>query len=373
MIDTIILEIITNLSSVIDNSRFHPSTRVLETIKGFLKCRNNATAEEIKKRIYRPKLTMMKRGPMIILKVEFSAPKILWKNNLDEIEEKDFNEMVIELQNNVREMGVTLQIPQIENAKVIGFHPSKNIVLTNGYTSSFTLKELSKISLSQKMDIEKVSFRNGGEAIQFYANRHSAVFYDKINDLNKPSKRAIDKDQTKYQEELFEFIKKERKSLEVLRFEPRLSKSDKMKEILEQVGFIEEPLLKNIFKRDLCQKIVKFYWEKLFGSNLFLFNTYNNPQKILEMILTRYPKTKIRTAVMFVGLNLLCKDDDGIRGFRNIAGNYGNYKNKTNWLALKKYIKKFDDEFFTRSIHGFVKDIQEAIDKFEAFKLDKKG
>jgi len=36
---------------------------------------------------------------MIILKIEFSAPKVLFNNNLDEIEESDFNKIKEYLEN----------------------------------------------------------------------------------------------------------------------------------------------------------------------------------------------------------------------------------------------------------------------------------
>jgi hypothetical protein len=237
-------------------------------------------------------------------------------------------------------------------------------------TSPFALRELYKINLSQKLDFTRAGFRNEGEEIQFYTKIYSVVFYDKINDLKKPPTRATDKNQPKLQRDLFDFIKKDMKGLEVLRFEVRFSKSEKMKQVLAEVGFNQEPTLKNIFKKDLCQKIVKFYWESLFDKNMFLFNTYNNPQKVLEMILIKYPKTKMKTAVMLVGLNLLCKDESGFRGFRKIVERY---KEKKNWLALGRYLEKFEDDYFKQPRHGFINDIQQAIDKFEAFKLNKKS
>ncbi|MEI7425096.1 MAG: hypothetical protein WCK10_03195, partial [Candidatus Staskawiczbacteria bacterium] len=275
--------------------------------------------------------------------------------------------LIDKLQYTIRIMGVYLRPEQIEKAKVIGFHPSKNIVLTNKYTSSFAIRELSKINLSQKMDIERVGFRNEGESIQIYSNRHSVVFYDKIHDLTKPDKRAIDKDNNALQKNLFEFIKADKKGLEILRFEIRLSHSDKVKEVLSEVGFSQVPTFKSIFNKNLCQKIVRLYWERLFFDNLFLFSTYNNPQKILEMILVKYPKTRIRTAIMLTGLNILCKDDEGFRGFRKIVGSY---KTKNNWYSLRRYLEKLSDSFFTRPIHGFIDDIQREIKEFGAFKLN---
>jgi len=370
MIDTIILEFPINFKQIIDPARFTPNARHLEAFKGFGKCTNNGLKEVKKQGKYQAKLTAIKRDRVYFLKIEFSAPKVMFGDNLNEIMESDFEPMILRLREMVREMGVLLQVEQIKNAKVIGFHPSKNIPLTNRYTASFAIRELYKVNLSEKMDIQRVSFRNDGEAIQLYSKRHSFVFYDKINDLTKPEKRAIDKNQTAQQRSLFEFIRANKKGLEVLRLEIRLSQSDKMKEVLADVGFDQEPILKNIFKKSLCQKIVKHYWESLFVGDLFLFNTFNNPQKILEMILQKYPKTRIRTAIMLVGLNLLCKDDDGFRGFRKIVANY---KTRNNWYSLRRYLEKLSDNFFTRTIHGFVDDIQREIKEFEPFKLNKNG
>jgi len=370
MLDTVILQIPINYSAIIDHSQFTPSTKgIVDNPASFYKYTNNPTNRDRASGIYKPRLTIIKRANRIYLKVELSVPKLLFGNNLDETEETDFDEVVNKLRKVIEQKGVRLWTHEIEKAEVLRFDPSKNIPLSKGYTSSFAIRELSKINLNQKLDLERVSFRNDGESIQLYANRHSLVLYDKINDLNKPAKRAIDKDQISQQMNLFEYIKKEERNLEVLRLEVRLSYKDKMKEILEKVGFTDNPLFKNIFKKDLCQKTVKLYWEEFFGKNLFLFSVNNNPQMILQKILMKYPKTNIRTAVMLVGLNQLCKDEEGIRGFRSIAKNY---KPKFNWVILSNYLKKFEDEVFTKPTHGFIKDIEASLDNFEPFRLNRK-
>lgn len=69
-----------------------------------------------------------------------------------------------------------------------------------------------------------------------------------------------------------------------------------------------------------------------------------------------------------MGLYLLCKDEEGIRGFRNIAKNY---RPKTNWIKLSSYLRKFEDEIFSKPLHGFINDIEKAINEFRAFKIDK--
>lgn len=133
---------------------------------------------------------------------------------------------------------------------------------------------------------------------------------------------------------------KERRGLEVLKMEVRLNHKVKMREVLEKVDFTDTPLFKNIFKKDLCQKIVKLYWEEFFGKNLFLFSVNNNSQRILQLILQKYPRTKPRITVLLVGLNRLCKDEEGIRGLRNI---FQNYSPKKGWMSLINYLSKFED------------------------------
>ena len=367
MLDTVILQIPIGYHSITDHEKFSPSTkRIIEDLRPFVKCVNNPTKISKEQWGYIPRLTVIKRRREIYLKIEFSVPKLLFGNNLDEIEETDFDKVVNKLQKIIKEMGVMLWSHQIEDAEIISFHPSKNILLSKGYTSSFAIRELSKINLNQKLDLEKVSFRNNGELLQLYANRHSLVLYDKINDLNKPAKRAIDKDQTKQQSSLFDYVQR-KKQIELLRFEVRLSYKRKTKEILEKIGYIGNPIFKDIFKKNICQKILNLYWNNFFNKDQFLFSINNNPQKILQLILQKYSKTKPKTAVLLVGLNLLCKDDEGIRGIRSILKNYSP---KSGWTPLKNYLRKFEDEIFTKPAHGFIKDIKRSLDNFEAFRLN---
>lgn len=365
MLDTIILQILIDYSAITDHEKFKPSTRgMLKDLRPFIKYVNNPTKADKEKWGYIPRLTVIKRGGRIYLKVEFSAPKLLFGNNLDELKESDFDEVVIKLRKRIEQMGVRLWTREIEKAEVISFHPSKNIPLSKGYTSSFAIRELSKINLNQKLDLTRIVYRNGGEELQLYANRHSLILYDKINDLNKPAKRAVDKNQTKSQLSLFDYIKKERKKLEILRFEVRLSDKKKMKEVLRNLGYSDNPLFKDIFKKNICQKVLNFYWNKFFRKDEFLFCARNSPQKLLQLIFERYPNTKPKTATLLVGLMILCKDDEGIRGLRTIV-------NPKKWILLRNYLKKFEDDIFRKPRHGFIKEIEKALIEFECFKLKK--
>lgn len=369
MLDTIILQLNRNQYQILDYGRFGTTKeKVEQSFGGFLKWYNNPTPKDKKDGIYKPRVTLIKRGRNFLLKIEFSAPKLLYGNNLEELETEDFDKVAKLLQERLKDMGVIVWTKHIEEAEVLSFHPSKNIVLSKGYTSNLAIQELRKMDTSKRFDYDEKNFRNYGEVLQFYTRSHAFVIYDKINDLSKPQKRATDKDQTKQQLSIFDFLKENNNRLEVLRLEIRLSLKQKMNKILEQVGWQTNPTFKEIFNKGLCQKIVQLYWQDFFGQNNFVFNTNSNPQEIFQLILTRYPNVKILTAIKMVGLYMLSKDDEGIRGFRQVIDNY---KPNTNWAVVKRDLKMFEDEIFTNSTWKFINDIKTQINKFSAYRLEK--
>ena len=128
MLDTIILQIPLNSCWITDYPKFRTTKeQMLSNTLFFFKCINNPTREDKKKGTYKPRLTIIKRGRMFFLKIEFSAPKLIFGNNLDELEETDFDEIVETLQKRMEEMGVKIFKDLIEQAEVSAFHPSKNV------------------------------------------------------------------------------------------------------------------------------------------------------------------------------------------------------------------------------------------------------
>ncbi len=368
MLDTIILKIQKNDYWITDYKKFGTTKQVMENFSvGFASFINNPTSEEKKKGIYKPCLTIYRRGIGLDLQIQFSAPKLLFNNNLDELWQADFDKVVKILKEKLADMGVNVWIKSIESAEVLSFHPSKNIPLNGGYTASFAIRELAKIDISKKFDVDFKNYRNNGQALQFYTNSHAIVLYDKINDLNKVKNRAIDQDQTMQQLNIFQFIKEKQPRLEILRLEIRLSKKRKMNEILEEVGYSPDLRFKDIFKKDLCQKIVNLYWNKFFENNLFLFDMSNDPQKLFQKILMAYPRIKPKQAIYLIGLNLLCKDDEGVRGFKSIIDGY---KSKTKCVRINEDLKKFKKAEFSQNPHGFIADIQRELKEFKAFRYN---
>jgi len=350
---------------------FTPNAEILRGPGNYLvKCVNNPTATDKRNKVYRPRMTLIKRmtrnGTELPLKIEFSAAKMLYGNNVEEMQEKDFESVVMALAKAMSEMGVIVSTEDIISAKVSAFHPSKNIELKKGYTSKFVIKELSKTNVSKKMDFDYKDFRNSGHSLQFYTNSHSLVVYDKVQDIKKPGKRAMDKDQNSVQLSFFDTLTKKEKK-EVLRIEARLAKKVKLNSVLKNLGYEENPTFKDIFKKEICQKILQRYWQELIMSkNLFLFDMESDPEKTLktlEKVFKNRPKIKPKEAVYLVGLRTLSKE--GIRDTRAIIEQYAATRT---WYRIAKDLP-FLDEISDKTYHGWVKQINDSLDAFVSFRL----
>ena len=367
MLDTVILQLHQGQFSILDYRQFKTEKDfVRKQPSTFAKWINNPTAEDKKNGVYKPRLTLNRRGWEQTLRIEFSAPKLLFGNNLEESEEKDFDLIINTLWNRLKEMGVIVYSNDLKNAEVLSFHPSKNILLSNGCTSSFAIRQLNKVNVGKRFDIDVKDYRNGGQCLQFYTRIFSMVIYDKVNDYLRPQRRAIDKDQTKRQKDLFEELKKSNPFFEILRIEIRLNGKRKINEMVSRLGIDEDPCFKDIFKEGLSKKVLLYCWEQIFSKNEFIFTLDDSPQKIFESLLSKDSKMKITKAFKITGLYLLAKDKEGIGGLRSLIDNY--LPKKTNWEVVKRYLRALSDKI-DRPSYSFIDDIENGLNNFNAYKI----
>ncbi len=370
MLDTIILTIPRGKFRL-RPEMFIPNANILRSEGNYLvRCINNPTASDKKNKIYKPRMTLIKRmtknGIEIPLKIEFSAPKILYDNNVAEVSEADFEKVVWGLSKKMADMGVYVELDVLRNASVAGFHPSKNIELKDSYTATYVIRELNKVNVTKKMDLNRDSFRNEGQSLQYYTNSHSLVIYDKIHDLRKPEKRAIDKDQNYIQLSLFEELTKKEGPQEILRIEVRLSRKVKLNAVMKKYGFPENPTFRQVFNKGLCQKIVNSYWHELIeDKNMFLFDMESGPKKTLRDVIKTYPEKKPKEMVYLVGLKLLSKDGKGIRELRQMLEKRST---KRTWYRIADDLK-IVNKITGRAYHNWVQQIADTLSKFEPIRL----
>ena len=199
MIDTMVLTLNHGMFTILDRNKFTPSASGLYDLTGGyglggranMKCTQNSTTNELKQGIYKPRLTVTKRqnklgGYDIPLKIEFSAPKMLFGNNFDEMTDSDFPKLLRKLNTTLREqMDVYISEDTLANAPISSIHFSKNIALTD-YTLPYTyIKQLTKVNINKKLDTNQTDYRNEGHSFKYRASSFEIAFYDKLKDLQQ--------------------------------------------------------------------------------------------------------------------------------------------------------------------------------------------
>ena len=369
MIDTVKIRIPKEKMRTLVGDNFPKWELVGQDARKYKRLAKNPTLNQ-KKENYFPKLWSYARWldgkyQSVYIIIEFSVPKLLFQNSLYEVVENDFRAVILALKDRLQEMGEIMSMETLENAEVMSVHASKNIILKEYITLSI-LKELRKINISKKFHLSEEKFKNGGHILHIYTDIHSVSFYDKLFELDQGPTKAFDKDQTPSQKTLYLKIKKLNPMLEVLRMEVRLIRRPKMNSVLKNLGFKENPTLKDVFKKDICQKIVLFYWEEVIkGENIFLFELSNNPMKLYARILQTNPKIKVKEAMNLVALSVLAKDDGGIREFRTLTEKRTKQRN---WYRISDGIKKLNKLAEKQPLHSWVKQIDDAIKEFKPLK-----
>lgn len=320
---------------------------------------------------YFPRLTGYKRqfSQEANVRMEFSVPKLLYLNNLEELEDKDFLKVTEALQDRLKTMGVIVTKLVLQNASVSSVHFSKNIVLQDGYTVSHLISEMNKVNLRKSFDFAKTRFINNGESLYAHATSHQLVIYDKVSDLSKDKKRAIDKDQTVYQKSLFAELNKKEEPQEIIRFEIRLSQKQKMNKVLEGLGYQKNPVFKQVFSTEMSKKVVTDYWKKLIKErNLGLFSLAVSVKDILRILFLADNKLKPKQAIYLLGLFLLAKDENGMRQLRTIIAKRSHDRT---WYRIAKDMQQASELITKNKLRDWVTQIDRNLDEYKPYKRNK--
>jgi hypothetical protein len=315
---------------------------------------------------YFPRLTGYKRrfGDDANVRIEFSVPKLLLLNNLDEVTEKDFTKIISVLYDRMAEMGVIVPKTVLKSANVSSVHYSKNIALTNGYTASYILSEINKIDLRKSFDFSKARFTNDGQCLYIHTSSHQFVLYDKIADLAKGKKRAIDKDQTLYQRSLFDQI--DQATTEVLRLEVRLNQKQKLKEVLAKFGQKQAPIFSDIFSEKISKKVVLDYWHTLIkANNLAVLSLDLKPKDLLQLLIRSELKAKPNRMLYLIGLHCLVRDETGTRQLRSIIEKKSSDRS---WYRVSSDLKLLGHLISKDYLRDWVKHIDQSLEDYKTFK-----
>lgn len=366
MIDTITLLLDSHQFKITDYDVFAPSARgffekpYYDMKKGYLQCIQNGTASDKKNGIYSPQLTLNKQarkgGISIGLKIQFSAPKMLFGNNFDELDNTDKEAVLKRLQGRLKAMSVLVELETLRSAEVVCVHYGKNILLTAGNVRLIT-QMISKMDISKKLDSSKTDFRNEGHAIRFHTNAYELTFYDKIKDLDKAKtseKRSFEKDNF-IQTDLF--TKKEKAQLQVLRMEVRLNSKKKIREFLIKNGCNPKATtFEGLFNKEFSRRVLLNFWNHYILPSIQIVLLAEESKEVLyhHLIFKGFSNQR---ALSLVGTLSIIKET-GIRTYKETDKTFS---------RIKKELESID--LTQNFLYSVFKSIKEAINQMDSIKL----
>jgi len=338
MIDTVVLKIPSGQYSILDPTRMPAPV----SDGKYLKRAFNPTSQEKMRYGYLPRITEYERfshGTAKFLKIELSLPKLLFGNNYFELTEHDKQLAIELLYKKLMAMGFGITEMHIRNADLFAIHYSKNILLSNNLTCSLVINELSKIDLTQKLDLIKTNFSNGGQSLYFSSKSHQFTVYNKTKDLARgkiSDSRAIENDNY-VQLNLLGNIQGQKK--EILRLEARVS-NRKLKSLRKTLPLPSELTLDGLFTLR-CYRIVlvDYYWKAIKESSSPFTTRSDRPLQLLQQLLAN---VSVNEALRILAFHTT-SEASGIRKTREaLSGYYSNESIRRLIRNAKKYLPTND-------------------------------
>jgi hypothetical protein len=370
MIDTVCLVLPkSHIVLLDDNNQEIPNWNLQAVTDNYRKYVRNPSATEKRTGLYFPRVTAYDRRYQKEqqVKFEFSVPKLIFNNNIEELSDVQFEEVITALQDRLRRMGIRVFSHILENASVTSVHFGRNFVFRDGQTATNIIAQLQKIDIRKTFDFAKARYLNDGQSLCCHTSAHELVFYDKIADLQKSKKRAIDRDQTPYQLGLFDDVRIRGHPLEVLRMEVRLSQKQKMNAVMRKLSAKTNPTFRDVFSVNLSTKVVRLYWEEIVRSkNQGALLMSAEPIDLVKRIGNMFPNQKPKQLMYYAGLILLAQSGNGLRELRSVLAKTSHDRT---WARITKDYREIANKLAERTIRSWVKDIESQITNYSPFKL----
>jgi hypothetical protein len=222
-----------------------------------------------------------------ILKITFSAPKLLYWNSVQEVDENDKQRTLSALKRSLETVGIVMDIEVIANAKLEAIHTCKNILLPKTMCMRDILSELGRMDISKVIDVTETQFKNGGRVLNFYSGTIERCFYDKISDSLRPKNKRSDKGRIDYEKTFIEEYKLENR--EIFRYEYRIKKTQTVKREINSLlkrDYETQVIFKDLFTPNLMKMLILNSWHKLIErpeNNLSLFGKIDRLKLLLHI------------------------------------------------------------------------------------------
>ncbi|MBD3362700.1 hypothetical protein GF362_03205 [Candidatus Dojkabacteria bacterium] len=281
---------------------------------------------------YYPSLTFRGNGKLYI---EFSAPKILFENNVEELSNEDFDDFIGNFTKKLYDMGINISNEALKNSYVSFATVSKNIILDGPVGATEFIEFTRRLWWKWRHSLKFENYKENGVSIREFTTSTGIGIYAKA-----PSLVAINH-KTDKEKGLVQNLKQNN----ILRFEYRMQNYQRTNAKYSWAlgRKVERLTLKDIFDSGLSKKILLYDLNKSLFSDEFKFIPMRLPtiKRMYEYIWDQDIKPSEEWAI--ITCFRLCSDL-GIHKAKEIFENrYSNTTTKRVWKLCKKVLKEFDD------------------------------
>lgn len=190
------------------------------------------------------------------LRITFSASKLVFGNNFNELENRQLKWVCSHLAFRLKRMGIKIAPKVLEKATVVEIHYSKNFILTAhpiGETFAL-LRRIRKPSVFN-LDYKDYSY-SSGQSFSLYQKEFAICFYDKKRESQK---------HRRFNHPLYADAWETPKNTEVLRMEVRCQTATIIKRKLGVLGLVmlmlgfaipDPPTLESLFKTEIAREVL---------------------------------------------------------------------------------------------------------------------
>ena len=314
MIDTIRIILEPEFFIITKPEYFEPSASYMNVYPysklskdGSFTCTQFTPPKEIRKEIgigiYFPRLKYkrirIKDGWKAYLKIEFSAPKLLFGNNFKEVINADMQHVCDVLRERMRVMGVQVTNHDILHAQVVGIHFGKNIFISDYADCLTLLKAISSVKMNARLESAKTEYRNDGRIVRFRANNHELCFYDKLKDLHagihKAKSRSIEEDNEIQAKMLTVY-----EGQEVLRMEFRINDMKKYDALAKKIlPVYTYPEFGALFNADISKAFCNHFWDIIMDGMYHLAFDSSQIKTVFEYLSQKqkWSESKVMTTI----------------------------------------------------------------------------
>lgn len=370
MVDTVVLRINRNDFAITPSAYPHFSQSVRSVLDAgvktgrFVKVVYQPSQELKQSGLYFPRFSIMKAarrgGYTIYAHIEFSAPKILFGNNFDELTGNELWQVCEALSERLRMMEIIVRPETLASATVSTIHYGKNIPFTNYTTASQIIGDLAKCDATIRKQHNTRDYINGGEALYLQTSASGLIIYDKVRELKTTRwKKGQFEDDNQCQ---FYVLDQVKTPFEVVRIEVRLRKPETIRSTFSKCNIdLHSNKFCDLFSRDIAQSILMDYCSVFMAEQNKLIAIRGNLGELITELKRGSPKISPKNILTIIGMKALLNED----GFRNIRKEIG--ATSEQWLRIKETINKAN---ISTSQQNSIDIVNQSLEKFIPIKLE---